>query len=103
LIRNYIEIDLTPWLPAGRHPSPFAPHPGGGVEKDHFNRRERKVDAKNAELKHCVYVLCDLSEKPLRPLRLMDFDFFNTPSYIINIQAITLQEKETVDKERSYQ
>jgi hypothetical protein len=37
----------------------------GAVEKDHFNRRERKVYAKYAKLKHCIYVLCDLSESRL--------------------------------------
>jgi hypothetical protein len=55
-----------------------------GVEKDHFNRKALKVVAKDAKLKHCKSALCDLGEIPIaigtwRPLRLMDFDFFNTP------------------------
>jgi hypothetical protein len=37
----------------------------GGVEKDYFNRRALKVVAKATKLKHCKYVLCDLSEIPI--------------------------------------
>ena len=44
-------------------------------EKSFFNRRVRKVDAKHAKGKPSFSVLCDLCEKPWRPLRLMDFDF----------------------------
>ena len=36
--------------------------------------------AKHAKIKHWYYVLCELCVKPLRPLRLMDFDFFNSPN-----------------------
>jgi len=34
------------------------------VSKDHFNRRERKVCAKNAMLKYSYSALCMLCEKP---------------------------------------
>jgi len=36
--------------------------------------------AKSAKLKACNSALCDLCAKPWRPLRLMDFDFFNSPN-----------------------
>jgi len=51
----------------------------GAVEKVLFNRKERQDVAKNAKLKHMISVLCGLCDLPLCPLRLMDFDFFNSP------------------------
>ena len=51
----------------------------GGVEKDLFNRKEGQVVAKHAKLRQCISVLCELCVSLLRPLRLMDFNFFNTP------------------------
>jgi hypothetical protein len=37
----------------------------------------REAVAKYAKLKPCDSNLCDLCVEPLRPLRLMDFDFLN--------------------------
>jgi hypothetical protein len=51
----------------------------GAVEKVLFNRKEHKADAKYAKIRTYNSTLCDLCEKPLRPLRLMDFDIFNSP------------------------
>jgi hypothetical protein len=51
----------------------------GAVEKVLFNRKVHKEGAKNAKLRTSNSALCDLCVKPLRPLRLMDFDFLNTP------------------------
>ncbi|HCU18643.1 MAG TPA: hypothetical protein DF818_05140, partial [Bacteroidales bacterium] len=53
-----------------------------GVEKDLFNREGHKVGAKHTKLKQYISALCDLSVIPIaigtsRPLRLMDFHFFN--------------------------
>jgi hypothetical protein len=50
----------------------------GAVEKVLFNRRVRKVGAKDAKSKYYNSALCDLCVKTLRPLRLMDFNFFYT-------------------------
>jgi hypothetical protein len=51
----------------------------GIVEKVLFNRKERKDVAKNAKLRHINSALCELCVLPLRPLRLKDFDLFNSP------------------------
>jgi len=48
------------------------------AEKVLFNRRVRKVEAKDAKLNYCMYYLCDLCLDSLRPLRLMDFCFFDS-------------------------
>jgi hypothetical protein len=47
-----------------------------GLFKLLFNRKERKDVAKYAKLKYINSDLCELRVMPLRPLRLMDFDFF---------------------------
>jgi hypothetical protein len=65
-------------------PLSYFPHRGndgsaGAVEKVLFNRKEHKVGAKDAKIRTYYSALCDLCEKPLRPLRLMDFDIFNSP------------------------
>jgi hypothetical protein len=51
----------------------------GGVEKVLFNRRARKVSAKHTKLRRCFSALCALCVNLLLPLRLMDFDFFDSP------------------------
>jgi len=51
----------------------------GIVEKVLFNRKERKDVAKDAKLRHINSALCELCVFPLRPLRLKDFDLFNSP------------------------
>ena len=48
------------------------------VSKVLSNRKVRRVDAKNAKLEYWNISLCALSEKSLRPLRLMDL-IFDTP------------------------
>jgi hypothetical protein len=53
-----------------------------GVEKVFFNRKAHQVIAKHAELKLCISAICALCVMPWHPLRLMDFDFFNTPSQV---------------------
>jgi hypothetical protein len=57
----------------------------GAVEKILFNRRVRKVVAKHTKLRHCYSVLCDLCVKPLRPLRLMDFNFLTPLIFLHNV------------------
>jgi hypothetical protein len=45
------------------------------VSKGILTAEHAKDCAKHAKIKHWYYVLCELYEKPSRPLRLMDFDF----------------------------
>lgn len=60
----------------------------GAVEKDFFNSREHKAVAKHAKLKQCSTILCDLSDKPLLTLRLMDFDFLENPKMKAFVSAL---------------
>ncbi len=46
----------------------------GDVEKFNFNRKERKVVAKNAKVNYSYSSLCELCVESLRTLRLMDFN-----------------------------
>jgi hypothetical protein len=71
------------------YPKFFKLIPHGWFEKDYFNRRALKAVAKDTKLKHCKSVLCDLGEKSLRPLRLMDFGFFKSPYISLNIIYFT--------------
>jgi hypothetical protein len=50
----------------------------GTVEKVHFNH---KVGSKDTKLKPFNIDLCDLCEKPLCPLWLMDLDFSYNPPW----------------------
>ena len=58
----------------------FIEHTEFGFEKVLFNRKARKVGAKYAKLRHYNSILCDLCVNSLRPLRLLDFNFFNSTS-----------------------
>jgi len=50
----------------------------GAVESLSLTAENAKDCAKHTKIKHWFYNLCELCVEPLRPLRLMDFDFFNT-------------------------
>jgi hypothetical protein len=52
-----------------------------------------KINAKYAKVIAYISALCDLCVKPLRPLRLMDFDFFNTPSFSHPLNSIKKRER----------
>jgi hypothetical protein len=49
-----------------------------GVQKDFFNRRVRKEGIKCAKINSFIPILCGLSEKTLRSLRLIYSDFLDT-------------------------
>jgi hypothetical protein len=58
------------------HPGRFAV---GAVEKVFFNHKVHKEGTKYTKVKIYISALCDLCENTLRPLWLMDFNFFNSP------------------------
>ena len=63
----------------------------GAVEKVLFNRKEHKVGAKYAKVRAYISVLCDLCVEPLRPLRLIDFDFFNSSKLFYTVSHLSLK------------
>ena len=70
-IKRAVSVDAAlffPWI-----------YPPGLFKKSSFTAKYAEVIAKDSKSKYYNSVLCELCVKPLRTLRLMDFDLFNSP------------------------